>query len=748
MKKTFLSLTISLTLLGFIPSPLPGLQNYPSVQAQAAEQTGLRVVILPFKNISRNPDDEWLSDSFAESLTMGLLHVDALHLVERSQIQKLMQEQQFSQSGYVDESSAPQLGKLLGAKVVVLGSYQKVGEQLQANVRFVDVETGQIDSKKAAQVEGEFKQIFALQKRLATALISSLDVQAKPEEIKQVEKSLSATASPEAYRHYMEGIELLRRNGTLHQDQAFKAFQKALIEDPNYALAYAGLAEAHARKFRERAGLVVLPPSQGFETLEVNDEEKAEEYARKALALNPDLPQLYRALAYLRQQQGQKEEAFQLIQRAVQMNPKDVDSMIAYIELRFESSKSSLDLSTLQKELLAIGANLNDPWLQYTLGIYAFGVEAGKPVPQLDWVRELFEQAYLKLPDYALIPMMIGSILYREGKMDQAQVYFDKALALSSDNPHVLLTIAALYTNVKRTDEAYALVQQAEKLQPDGIFIQAAKADILYAKGEKQAAEALYQQLEKQAPENTYIPFNRGLQYFVQDQDYKNAQIYLQKALKNWEKYPSGISRPFLYYFLGLAYFAGQDLTHAQPIFEDLREDPVYYGQAYESLASIYTLQKKYADALEAYTAYLTIHPEAGESPSIKRKYRKYYLLNQWANGPESVAVLNDLGQIASVENDDEGAQFYYDRALELEPNNAVVRYNLGLLYMTKNDSNQALAHLQTAVKLKPDYLKAWYNLGLVYQSLNQKEQARAAWQKALQVDATYSDAIEALKQL
>ncbi len=136
----------------------------------------MRVVILPFKNITRNADDEWLSDSFAESLTMGLLHVDALHFIERSQLQQVMKEQQFAQTGYIDESTAPQLGKLLGAKVVVLGSYQKVGDQLQANVRFVDVETGRVDTRKAAQVEGAFKQIFTLQKRLATSLISSLAI--------------------------------------------------------------------------------------------------------------------------------------------------------------------------------------------------------------------------------------------------------------------------------------------------------------------------------------------------------------------------------------------------------------------------------------------------------------------------------------------------------------------------------------------------------------------------------------------
>lgn len=719
--------------------------------AQAVENTdasGLRIIILPFKNITRNVEDEWLSDSFAESLTMGLLHVDALHLIERSQLQQVMKEQQFAQTGYIDESSAPQLGKLLGAKVVVLGSYQKVGDRLQANVRFVDVETGRIDTKKAAQVEGAFKQIFDLQQRLATSLIANLEIKTQPDEIQQVEKTMMATGSPEAYQYYMAGVEQLRREGSWKQEEAIKSFQKALIEDSNYALAYAALAEAYARRYQERSQLLVIPPSQGFEALDLNDEAKAEEYAQKALALNPRLPQLYRAMAYLKQKQGNKKQALELIQQAVKMNPKDVDSLMAYLSIRFENGISSIPVKTLIKELESKGANLKDPWLQYTLGVHAFSSEAFKPEPELEWVRQLFEEAALKLPDYPYIPLMIGSILYRTENPEAAQPYFDRALKLGYDNTYILLTISALYNGSKRSDKSLALIEQAEKLDPNAFFTQAARADLLYAEGKRQEAEVIYNRLEKQAPENTYIPFNRGIQYFAQAKDYTKARIHLKKALHNWEKHPAGLSRSFISYFLGLAYFAEDNYDEAQAIFENLREDPVYYGQAYELLARVYVEQKKYAEAIAAYTSYLTIDTESAKTPQVQQRYRKYYLLNQLANDANNVGVLNDLGQIAVIEEKENIARSYYDRALALEPDNAVVHYNLGSLNLSLQQTKDALPHLQAAVRLKPDYIKAWYNLGLAYQELGQREAAKVAWQKVITLDPTHSDAQTALQKL
>ncbi|MBF2054167.1 MAG: hypothetical protein IGS03_12010 [Candidatus Sericytochromatia bacterium] len=139
-------------------------------QASPQQAEPLRIVILPFKNISRQSSDDWLADSFAESLTMGLLRVDALRVVERVQLQQIIKEQQFAQSVWADEAAAPRLGRMLGANVVVLGSFQRAGDQLQANVRFVDVETGQIDTRRFARAHrGHFRSFLRCRNALPRA---------------------------------------------------------------------------------------------------------------------------------------------------------------------------------------------------------------------------------------------------------------------------------------------------------------------------------------------------------------------------------------------------------------------------------------------------------------------------------------------------------------------------------------------------------------------------------------------------
>ena len=115
------------------------------VLAQTNHQTQtetLRMVVLPFRNITRQPEDEWLSESFSENLTGALSQVQQVQLIERHQIQLVLQEQSFTQSLFADSDSAPELGRLLGANKMLLGNYQKIGSTLVVSTRVVDVSSG------------------------------------------------------------------------------------------------------------------------------------------------------------------------------------------------------------------------------------------------------------------------------------------------------------------------------------------------------------------------------------------------------------------------------------------------------------------------------------------------------------------------------------------------------------------------------------------------------------------------------
>jgi Tfp pilus assembly protein PilF len=720
---------IALELTGRLPNLSTG------TRAQAA--TGMRVVVLPFQNLTGKSEDQWLGESFAESLTMGLLKVEALQVIERSQISQILREQQFGQTGLVDEGTAPRLGKLVGAEVVILGSYQKVGEQIQANVRFVHLETGQVDKKWATQVEGSLNQLFGLQKQLARELIAQMQIPTTATDVKKVDAVFDETKSTEAHRHYVEGLSKLRRG--LNPKAIIRDFKAALNEDPNYALAYAGLAEVHAHLSAERKRLLVLPPNQSVGIQGPGDEALAQEYAQKALALNPELAQTWRALSWLEQNKGHFERALELSKKALLLNPRDSDSLSAYISIRM--MQGNIRSEKLREELKSLGANMDDPWLKYAMAGMALIQETFQSKPNFKWIEDLLNEAALDLPDLAYIPLLQSTISIRLGDHKSARILLEKSVQLGSDSPDLLYTAASLYNSIEEPKTALNLVEQALKLDANHFAARTEKANILSSLNRESEAETLFGELEKERPESTMLQFSRGVYHLQTDKTKSLAQQYLSRALKLWERDPQGISRSLILSLLGMAYISDKRLPEARKVYEELRSDPIYYGQAYETLAGILAESEDYAGALESYTNFLKIMPEMVNEPQKKQLYSWYYLLRQKELEPDNSLILNDLAQLAMQFKNYTLARKFLTEGLAKNPENPTLIYNLGYLEMAETRLPEARSALQKAVKLKADYLKAWFNLALVYQSLGQMPEARSALMRVLELDGSHSEA-------
>ena len=749
MKSRLLRLTLARTSLSLlcglmftfqpieIALELPGCLPNLSTETRAQAATSLRVVVLPFQNLTGKSEDQWLGESFAESLTMGLLKVEALQVIERAQISQILREQQFGQTGLVDEGTAPRLGKLVGAEVVILGSYQKVGEQIQANVRFVHLETGQVNKKWATQVEGSLNQLFGLQKQLAREIIAQMQIPTTATDVKKVDAVFDETKSTEAHRFYVEGLSKLRRG--INPKAIIRDFKAALNEDPNYALAYAGLAEVHAHLSAERKRLLVLPPNQSLGIQGPGDEALAQEYAQKALALNPDLAQIWRALSWLEQNQGHFERALELSKKALLINPRDSDSLSAYISIRM--MQGNIRSEKLREELKSLGANMDDPWLKYAMAGMALLQETFQSKPNFKWIEDLLNEAAVALPDLAYIPLLQSTIPIRLGEIKAAQSFLEKAIQLGSDSPELLYTAASLYNSIEDHGKALELVEMALKLDAQHFAARTEKANILMSLNRESEAEALFGELEKERPDSTMLHFSRGVHLLQSGKSNPRAHEYLSRALKLWEKDPQGISRSLILSLLGMAYITDKRLPEARKVYEELRSDPIYYGQAYETLAGILAESEDYAGALESYTNFLKIMPEMVNEPQKKQLYSWYYLLRQKEIEPENSLILNDLAQLAIQFKNYTLARKFLTEGLAKNPENPTLIYNLGYLEMAETRLPEARSALQKAVKLKADYLKAWFNLALVYQAMGQMSEARSALMRVLELDGSHSEA-------
>ncbi|MFE8599451.1 hypothetical protein [Archangium violaceum] len=146
-------------------TPAPVAAVVPSHAEPREAGSPVRVCVLPFKNLGREEALAVLQDGLAESVVTDFGQHPGFRLIERGLLELDFQELAFSQSSHVDPATRAQLGRIVGAEVVVLGSYQRAGDVLRATARFVHVETGEV--LETARVEGPAAEPLALQDALA-----------------------------------------------------------------------------------------------------------------------------------------------------------------------------------------------------------------------------------------------------------------------------------------------------------------------------------------------------------------------------------------------------------------------------------------------------------------------------------------------------------------------------------------------------------------------------------------------------
>lgn len=223
--------------------------------APAAQSLGgfsqRRVAILEFQNISRDKEFSWLGLAVPETLTTKLNAVRSISLIERSQINKILKEQEFAVSDLADPKKVVKLGRLAGAQLIVIGSFLRFQDRILFNLRFVDVETSVIlHTAQARGATGDADKLFDSLNSLADAAIEALNkrvviragetrvARAAPAEriaptAKERKRLYKApAASLTAFALYGKGLEAQKK---FHWDEAIRFFRQAIEKDPDYA---------------------------------------------------------------------------------------------------------------------------------------------------------------------------------------------------------------------------------------------------------------------------------------------------------------------------------------------------------------------------------------------------------------------------------------------------------------------------------------------------------------------------------
>jgi TolB-like protein len=201
---------------------------FPISHINAAEP--ITVAVLYFDNNSLMDKEKYdgLRKGLCDMMITELSKVSGLRVVEREQLQKILAEMALGQTGVVDEATAPQVGKLLGAKVLMLGSFMRdMSEDMRIDTRLVDVESGSV--LKAEEASGNAKKIFKLTKNLTYKILDDLNISPAGSEKKRIESTDQVAF--DALMVYSEGLELLDKGD---KAAAQKKFEKAVSLDKTF----------------------------------------------------------------------------------------------------------------------------------------------------------------------------------------------------------------------------------------------------------------------------------------------------------------------------------------------------------------------------------------------------------------------------------------------------------------------------------------------------------------------------------
>ena len=333
--------------------PEKSVATQPSREAKAAPISPKSVAVLAFDNLSDDKGSEYFSDGISEELLTVLQKIPGLHVAARTSA--------FSFKG--KNATAQEIGEKLGVAHLVEGSVRKAGDVVRIAARLTQANTG--EEQWSENYTRNLKDVFAVQTELAQTIVEQLrgqltsgaanpigkaDIQA---EVRAAAKG--GTENVEAHEAYLQGRFFLNRHSEKETDQARAAFERAVQLDPKFALAWAGLAQAHvwdcnyategglkgfnahlaaAREAVEKALAIEpdLPEALSARAMiETNFDynwKGAAETLHKALALAPQDPALLVEAGNLAQARGETTQALEFLRRAVAADPVNAQALV------------------------------------------------------------------------------------------------------------------------------------------------------------------------------------------------------------------------------------------------------------------------------------------------------------------------------------------------------------------------------------------------------------------------------------
>ena len=423
--------------------------------ASTAGISNKSIAVLPFDNLSRDPDNAYFAEGVQDEILTRLAKVADLKVISRTSTQHFKSA----------PDNLPQIAKQLGVAHILEGSVQKSGEQVRVNVQLINALT---DAHLWGDTyDRKLTDIFAVESEIAKTIAETLQARLTGSEKTLITKT--PTVNPEAYELYLKGRFFWNKRTGADLLKSIDYFKQAVEKDQKYALAYAGLADAY----------VLLPPYGAASPPESFPQ--AEAAARKALELDDTLAEAHTSLGqvllfYDLDFAGSTME----FERALSLDPNYATAhhwyggggpllALGQFDRAIKEGKRAVELDPLS---LINNADLG--WLYFNARRYNEAEAQARKTLEMD--------SHFYLAHYYL-----GEVLQLKGQLTEAIAEYKKAAELD-DDPFVLGLLAQAYAKLGQRDEALKMLGQLQELATRRYVTSYSFALVHIALGEKDKA--------------------------------------------------------------------------------------------------------------------------------------------------------------------------------------------------------------------------------------------------------------------
>ena len=389
------------------------------------------IAVLPFTNMSADAENEYFTDGMAEEIINALSKIQSLRVASRTA--------SFAFKGKNEDIA--EIGRKLKVSTFLEGSVRKMGNRLRITAQLVNVADGY--HLWSERYDREMEDIFAIQDEISQAIVKALRVILTEGEKKQIEKARAVNV--QAYDYYLRGRQYfqLRRKSL---EYARQMFNKAIEIDPEYARAYAGVADCYSLLYTY------------FDAREFNLRQ-ADKASGKALELEPELAEAHVAKGLAVSLSKRFDEAEEEFETAIRLDPKSFEAAYWYGRARQSQGEYEEAIKHFERAGTIRPEDYETPaFLAQALA--ALGRHEESQAARRKAMKLIYQHLELNPDDpRALILGAVNTATLHE--TDRAMAFAERAMIADPEDPMLLYNVACTYAQLEKNDEALSALERA-----------------------------------------------------------------------------------------------------------------------------------------------------------------------------------------------------------------------------------------------------------------------------------------------